>query len=54
MSDIDTYKNEMFVKFLLGTEDLSKFDEFVENMMSMGLEKVISIRQDAYNRYQNK
>ncbi|RAU93292.1 extracellular solute-binding protein [Paenibacillus sp. YN15] len=48
---IASYKEEMFVKFVMGKESLDKFDEYVERIKSMGVEKVVQIYQNAYDRY---
>ena len=49
-ADLDTYINEMTNKFLLGKESMEKYDEFVEKCKVMGLEKIVEIRQEAYDR----
>lgn len=54
MSEIDTYRNEIFVKFLLGDEPLDNWDKYVEQMNTMGLPRVLEIKQAAYERYLEK
>lgn len=51
MGDIDTYFNEMFVKFVMGVEPLSNFDSYVEQLEKMGVDKVVKVYRDAYERY---
>jgi len=52
MSDINTYKNEMFVKFFLGTVSLDKFESvYIKAIKDMKLDRVLQIQQDAYERY---
>ncbi len=53
-SDIESYVSEMTGKFIIGTEPLSNFDQFIETLKSMGIEEVIKIRQDAYDRQMNQ
>ncbi len=45
-----TYTNEMISKFLLGTEPLSKFDEFRAELRNMGVEDILAVYTSAYNR----
>lgn len=54
MNDADTYKNEMFVKFIMGTEPLSNFDKFTTQVKKFNIEKAIQIEQDALNRYKSR
>lgn len=54
INDIKSYINEMTVKFILGVEPLSKFDVFVNQIKSMGIDKVIKIKQNALNRYNGR
>ena len=51
MADIDTYKDEMIVKFIQGKESLDKFDEYVQGIEAMGIEDAIAIKQAQYDRY---
>ncbi len=53
-SDISSYVEEMVGKFIIGTEPLSNFDQFIETLKSMGIEEVIQIRQQAYDRQMNQ
>ena len=50
-NDIDTYSREMITKFLLGTEDIANWDSFTATLKGMGIDKVLEIRQAAYERY---
>ena len=52
MTDIDTYVNEYKLKFILGTEPLENYPQFVENIKKMNIERAIEIRQAEYDRYQ--
>ncbi len=51
MGDIETYRNEMVVKFILGTEPLSNYDSFVDQIMSMDIERAIEMQQAALDRF---
>lgn len=52
--DIETYQDEMISKFIIGTEDISDdviWSGFVENLIDMGVEDCIAIKQASYERY---
>lgn len=51
---ITSYKEEMFVKFVMGKEPISKFDEYVKRINEMGIEKVTQIYQQALDRYNKR
>jgi len=48
---IDTYVNEMYIGFIIGSEDLSNYDKYVANLESMGLKRVLEIKQAQLDRY---
>lgn len=54
MNDIDTYKNEMIVKFIMGAESLDKFDEYVATLKSMGIDEAIQMQQSGLERYNDR
>lgn len=51
-ADLGTYMEEMALKFIIGQEPLSKFDEFVQKIKDMEIEKIIDIRQKQWDRFQ--
>lgn len=51
MSEIGTYVDEMKLKYMLGTESLDSFDQFVKTIHSLGIDRAIEIRQAAYDRF---
>lgn len=51
MGDLETYFDEMFVRFIMNAEPLDNFDQFVETLHSMGIERAIDLQQDALDRY---
>ena len=51
MSEVETYVEEKFIKFVMGIEPLDKFDEFVAQVESMNIEEAINIQQAALDRY---
>ncbi|NLG53909.1 MAG: hypothetical protein GX541_08045 [Clostridiales bacterium] len=46
---LNTYTNEMLSKFLLGTEPMSKWDEFVNGLYDFGVEELISLYENAFD-----
>ncbi|TXK84285.1 extracellular solute-binding protein [Paenibacillus sp. N3.4] len=51
---ITSYKEEMFMKFVMGKEPIEKFDEYVKRINEMGIDKVTKIYQDALDRYNKR
>ncbi|MCR8635559.1 extracellular solute-binding protein [Paenibacillus radicis (ex Xue et al. 2023)] len=51
---ITSYKEEMFVKFVMGKEPIEKFDEYSNRIKEMGIDKVTKIYQDALDRYNKR
>jgi putative aldouronate transport system substrate-binding protein len=48
---IETYVNEMTVRFITGAEPIENFDAFVATVEGMGLEELLSLYQTAYERW---
>lgn len=53
-TDISTYRDEMYIKFVTGTESLDNFDEYLENLEKLGLKRFIEIQQKAFDSYMNR
>lgn len=51
MNEINTYRDEMTLKFMFGTESLDNFDTYVKNMENMGLKRALEIQNAALDRY---
>ena len=51
MLDIETHKEEMALKFIIGVESLDGFESFVEQLKKMEIERAIEIKQNALDRY---
>ncbi|WP_257351511.1 extracellular solute-binding protein [Pseudalkalibacillus decolorationis] len=52
-ADMDTYIEEMEAKFITGEVPFSEWDQFVNTLQDMGVEKFMEIQQAAYERYQS-
>lgn len=50
-SDINTYVNEMYVKFVTGQEPLENFEKYRAQLKALGIERALAIQQAAYSRY---
>lgn len=50
-NELSTYVEEMFSKFIMGTEPLSNFDQYQETLTSMGLDRVMELQNAALQRY---
>jgi putative aldouronate transport system substrate-binding protein len=51
MTDIKTYVNEMTVKFIMGAEPLSEYENYISTIQGMNIDKAIAIYQAALDRY---
>lgn len=54
-SDIGTYCTESILKFIIGSMNIdTDYDAFCDNLISMGIEDCIALKQAALNRYNNR
>ncbi|AEE96483.1 extracellular solute-binding protein [Mahella australiensis] len=51
MTEINTYRDEMTLKFIMGQVPLSEFDDFVNTIKGMNIDRAIEIEQAALDRY---
>lgn len=49
--DIQTYVDEMKIRFIAGETPFSEWDRYVKTIQNMGLEEYMKIQQAAYERY---
>ena len=54
MNQIDTYREEMVIKFILGLESLDNFDKYLAQMKKLGIDRACAIQQGALRRYQQR
>lgn len=52
MADMSTYREEMVLKFIIGETPLDDYDEYVSKMKEMGIDRVVEIKQDQWDRFQ--
>ena len=54
-SDLTTYSESMILAFIVGNTDIeAEYDTYVETLYSMGLQTMIDLKQDAYDRSQER
>ncbi|MGI6653356.1 MAG: extracellular solute-binding protein [Christensenellales bacterium] len=54
-ANIDAYTSEMAIKFIMGTVDLEiEWDTYVSHLKTLGVERIIELKQAAADRYNNK
>lgn len=51
INTLQTYSQEMALKFLTGEESLENFDKFIATLDGMGLKRALEIQQAAYDRF---
>ncbi len=54
MTEIDTYRDEMFLKWVMGQQSLDNFEQYRAQLKKMGMEEVLKVRQEAYDRFIKK
>lgn len=54
VNEMTTCRNEMTLKFILGTESLDNFDAYVQTLNQMGLERALEIENAALERYNDR
>lgn len=54
MTEINTYRDEMSLKFILGTKSFDEWDDYVETIYAMGLQDAIDIENAALDRYNQR
>ncbi|MCK9479673.1 MAG: extracellular solute-binding protein [Firmicutes bacterium] len=54
MNDINTFKDEMLIKFVIGMEPISNYSNFVKQLHIFNIEEAISVVQGAVDRYDKR
>lgn len=54
MNDINTYVDEMTLKFITGVTPLDEFDAYMDQLKKMGMEDAIAITQAQYDAFMSK
>lgn len=53
-TDIETYAEEMFIKFMIGTESLDGYDAYLVHLDELAMQKTLDIYNTVYERYKNR
>jgi len=51
MTDVNTYRDEMVARFITGIEPMENWDNFINTLRGMDIERSIAIHQDALDRF---
>ncbi|WP_309121570.1 extracellular solute-binding protein [Paenibacillus sp.] len=51
MAEVNTFREEMFLKFVMGSESIDNFDAYVEQLKKMNIERAIELKAAAVERY---
>ena len=54
MTQVNTYCDEMVLKFITGAESLDNFDKYVAAIKSLGIEEALQLKQEGYDNYMKK
>lgn len=54
MNDINTYVDEMFVKFVTGKEPLANWDAYVKEVNDMGMPQLLEIYNKSYEKWMTR
>lgn len=54
VAPLDTYIEQMALKYITGEEDFAGYDEFMKTLTEMGIQETIDINQAAYDRFMNR
>lgn len=52
-SDLNTFIDESYAKFLMGNEPLSKYDDYLNKLKQIGYDKYMAVQQEAYENSLN-
>lgn len=48
---VDSYNSEMVLKFIMGVTPISNYDAYLAELKARGVEEIVKIHQNAYERY---
>lgn len=54
MNEVETYRDEMTIKYIMGQESLDTFDQYVENIKKLGIDRALEIKNAALKRYNER
>lgn len=54
MTNLNTYADEMILRFIMGAEPLSNFDKYMDKIKGYGIDRAKEITQRAYDNYMSR
>lgn len=54
MAEVRTFSDEMYTKFIMGSEPIDNFDQYVNQLKKMNIEKAIQLQQASVERYNKR
>jgi putative aldouronate transport system substrate-binding protein len=54
MNDVNTYTNEMMIKFIMGAEPIDNFDKYVKTIKAFGIDTAIGFQERALERFNKR
>lgn len=54
LTDINIHISENVTKFIAGIRPISEWDKFIEEVKGLNIDKVLELKQNAYDRYQSR
>lgn len=51
VSDVATHVSEQILRFVMGVRSLDEYDDFLDELDAMGIDRLIELKQAAYDRY---
>ncbi|MDR6549184.1 putative aldouronate transport system substrate-binding protein [Paenibacillus qinlingensis] len=54
MAEVETYRDEMVLKFIMGSEPLTNYDKYVQQLKNMKIDKALILKQTALTRYNSR
>lgn len=54
MVNVNTYAQEMAIKFITGRESFDKYDDYLKQLETFGLGEAVAFQQDAFDRYNKR
>ncbi|MFC4776596.1 ABC transporter substrate-binding protein [Paenibacillus sp. GCM10023252] len=53
-NDVYTYAEQMFTKFVFGSESLDNYQKYLDQLKALGVDQLTKAKQDAYDRYMKR
>ena len=54
ITEIETFVEEKTYQFIMGTESMEHYDSFLEQLKTLNIDRVLELKQEAYDRYQSR